>query len=82
MEYPCSDDDGRVHNRLGFVTLVNLQSCISCVVFMGSLKVNKFQKEYMKSLFLPKYEQKIVRISTLCSEGRNPDNFMFVLWEK
>ena len=38
------------------------------------LKVSKFQNEFMKSLFLPKYEQKIVRISALCSEGRNPNN--------
>ena len=30
------------------------------------LKVIKFQNEFMKSLFLPKYEQKIVRISALC----------------
>ena len=31
----------------------------------------------MKSSFLPKYEQKIVR-----TQGRNPDNFSFVFWEK
>ena len=36
----------------------------------------------MKSSFLPKYEQKNVRISALCSEGRNLDNFSFVFWEK
>ena len=29
------------------------------------LKVSKFQNEYMKSLFLPKYERKIVKISAL-----------------
>ena len=46
------------------------------------LKVSYFQNEFMKSLFLPNYEQKIVRISALCSEGRNPDNFLFVFWEK
>ena len=34
----------------------------------GYLKVSKFQNEYMKSSFLPKYEPKIVRTSTL-----NPD---------
>ena len=27
---------------------------------------------------VPKYEQKIVRISALCSEGRNLDNFLFI----
>ena len=27
----------------------------------------------MKSLFLPKYEQKIVKISALTTQGRNPD---------
>ena len=31
------------------------------------LKVSKFQNEFMKSSFLPKYERNIVRISTLCS---------------
>ena len=46
------------------------------------LKVRQFQNEFMKSLFLPKYEQKIVRISALCSEGRNLDNFLLVFWEK
>ena len=46
------------------------------------LKVRQFQNEFMKSLFLQKYEQKIVRISALCSEGRNLDNFLFVFWEK
>ena len=29
------------------------------------LKVSKFQNEFMKSSFLPKYEPKIVSISTL-----------------
>ena len=29
------------------------------------LKVSKFQNEFMKSSFLPKYEPKIVRISAL-----------------
>ena len=38
-----------------------------------AVKVNYFQIEFMKSSFLPKYEQKIVRISAICSEGRNPD---------
>ena len=41
------------------------------------LKVNKFQNEFMKSSFLPKYEQKIVRTSALTSQGRNPDNFCY-----
>ena len=52
--------------------------------FMRSkiLKVSQFQNEFMKSSFLPKYEQKIVRISALCSEGRNLYNFLFVFWEK
>ena len=46
------------------------------------VKVSYFQNEFMESSFLPKYEQKIVKISALCSEGRNPDNFLFVFWEK
>ena len=36
----------------------------------------------MKSSFLQKYEQKIVEISALTTQGRNPDNFLFVFWEK
>ena len=39
------------------------------------LKVSKLQNEFMKSLFLPKYEQKIVRISALTLQGRNHDDF-------
>ena len=46
------------------------------------LKVSKFQNEFMKSSFLPKYEQKIVKVSALTTQGRNPDNFLFVFWEK
>ena len=29
----------------------------------------------MKSSFLPKYERKIVKISALTKQDRNPDNF-------
>ena len=46
------------------------------------LKVRQFQNEFMKSSFLPKYERKIVKISALTTQGRNPDNFLFVFWEK
>jgi hypothetical protein len=38
------------------------------------LKVSYFQNEFMKSSFLP--------TTGLCSEGRNPDNFLFVFLEK
>ena len=31
----------------------------------------------MNSSVLPKYEQKIVKISALTTQGRNPDNFFF-----
>jgi hypothetical protein len=34
-----------------------------------TLKVSKFQNEFMNSSFLLKYEQKIVRISALCSKA-------------
>jgi hypothetical protein len=34
----------------------------------------------MKSLFLPKYEKIIVRISTLTTKGRNPDIILFIFW--
>ena len=46
------------------------------------LKVSQFQNEFMKSSFLPKYEQEIVKIPALTTQGRNPDNFSFEFWEK
>ena len=51
------------------------------------LKVSKFQNEFMKSSFLPKYEPNFVRISALytyCAtlKGRNPYLFWFIFWEK
>ena len=49
------------------------------------LKGSKFQDEFMKSFFLPKYEPNIVRISALyCAklQSRNPYNFWFIFWEK
>ena len=49
---------------------------------LDMLKVKQFQNEFMKSSFLPKYEPKIVKISALTTQGRNPDNFLLVLWEK
>ena len=47
------------------------------------LKVSKFQSEFMKSSFLPRYEQKISGF-LLCvgSEGRNLNNFLFIFWKK
>ena len=54
----------------------------ACFGFSYVLKVSYFQNELMKSSFLPRYEQKIARISALCSDGRNLDNFLLVFWEK
>ena len=54
----------------------------ACFGFSYVLKVSYFQNELMKSSFLPRYEQIIARISVLNSEGRNPDNFLIVFWEK
>ena len=45
---------------------------------MNSLKVSKFQNEFMKSLFPPKYEPNIVRISALYC-GRI-DDFKNLFW--
>ena len=45
---------------------------------MYCIKVSKFQNEFMKSSFLPKYEPNIARISAMYSatlQGRNPYNF-------
>ena len=36
----------------------------------------------MKLSFLRKYEQKIVKISDLTTQGRNPDNILLRFWEK
>ena len=36
----------------------------------NKVKVRKFQNEFMNSSFLPKYKQKIVRISALSTEVR------------
>ena len=52
------------------------------IMLLLKLKVRQFQNEFMKSSFVPKYERNMVRISALCSEGRNLDNFLFVFWEK
>ena len=43
-------------------------------ITLVELKVTKFQNEFMKSSFLPKYEQCIAKISALTTKGRNPDN--------
>ena len=51
--------------------------------FLIYLKVSKFQNEFMKSSFLPKYEPNIVRISALGTvQGRNPNNVWFIFGEK
>ena len=34
----------------------------------------------MKTSFLPKYERKIVKISALATQGRNPDIFSEIAW--
>ena len=41
----------------------SIKWCLPIVRKNVDIKVNKFQNEFMKSLFLPKYEQKIVKIS-------------------
>ena len=51
------------------------------VGLLNVLKVSKFQNEFIKSSFLPKYESNIVRISALyysALQGRNPSNFWFI----
>ena len=39
--------------------------------FLKKLKVSKSQNKFMKSSFLPKYEQNILRISALASKERS-----------
>ena len=62
--------------------LVSKDSVMFEFILYIYLKVSKFQNEFMKPSFLPKYERKIVKISALTTQGRNPDNFPFVFWEK
>jgi hypothetical protein len=55
----------------------------SCELFslLGKIKVSKFQNEFMKSSFLPKYERNIIRTSAFYSatlQGRNLYNFWFL----
>ena len=55
------------------------QNTIQLLIFLPqNLKVSKFQNEFLKTSFLPKYEPNIVRISALyCAtlQGKNPYNF-------
>ena len=72
-----------VHFRKDLLCQTFMQYLQQKVCFSGQiLKVRQFQNEFVKSSFLPKYEQKIVRTSALWSEGRNLDNSLFVFWEK
>ena len=72
-----------VHFRKDLLCQTFMQYLQQKVCFSGQiLKVRQFQNEFVKSSFLPKYEQIIVRISALCSEGRNFDNLLFAFWEK
>ena len=45
---------------------------------MERLKFSRFQNQFMKSSFLPKYERNIVRISALALQDRNLDNLFFI----
>ena len=63
-----------IHKVGDEVKLINPELSFLSEVML-ELKVSKFQNEFMKSSFLPKYERKIVRISALCSEGRNLGNY-------
>ena len=69
-------------NKTTMMAEVSVVKIKNCKFFDRDLKVSQFQNEFIKLLFLPKYEQKVVRISALCSESRNLDNFLFVFWEK
>ena len=61
--------------------LANSFTC-AIVSLLAMLKVRQCQNEFMKSSFLQKYEQIIVKISALTTQVRNPENFLFVFWEK
>ena len=41
-----------------------------------------FSEWIYKVIVSPKIQTKIVKISALTTQGRNPDNFLFVFWQK
>ena len=45
--------------------IVFMKSCKKNLLLKWSIKVSKFQNEFMKSLFLPKYEANIVNKKSL-----------------
>ena len=51
---------------------------------LQSLKVSKNQNDFMKTSFLSKTNEIIVRISAhyIIAQGRNPDNYFVGFWEK
>ena len=59
----------------------NFSRLVFLEVWKCMVKVNKFQNEFMNSSFLPKYEQKIVRISTY-TEQKSWQLFVYSLGEK
>ena len=82
------EEEGKVEKN-GFLPRIMYYLCIWAIFnkrhLAVSIKVSKFQNEFMKSSFLPKYERNIVRISALyCAslQGRNPYNFWFIFREK
>ena len=50
--------------------------------FGGQTKGQLISEWIYEVIVSPKIKQKIVRISALTTQGRNPDNFTFVFWEK
>ena len=57
---------------LGSLKKHNLSTAFSRI---AELKVRQFRNDFMKRSFLPKYEKKIVKISALTTQGRNPDKY-------
>ena len=47
---------------------------------INSIFTERYIGDFLKKI--AKYKQKIVRISALCTEGRNLDNLLFIFWEK
>ena len=46
-----------------------------------AVKVSKFLDGFVMPSFLPKYRSKIVKISALPQQSRNPGNFLFEFWK-
>ena len=68
-----------LHNRVHSTYVLDFFPWNTTVFKISNIR--QFQNEFVKLSFLPKYEQRDVKISALTTQGKNPDNFLFVFWD-